>query len=68
MTIASIVRELDAVVASPAPLDVKLSQVDRLICDTVALSNQRRRVVRRPVFDRLLDTYLALSAQALPLG
>ncbi|HZO95634.1 MAG TPA: hypothetical protein VFB22_17930 [Candidatus Baltobacteraceae bacterium] len=65
MTIATIAKELDDVVASPAPLETKLSRVDRLICDTVALSNQRRRIVRRPVFDRLLDTYLALSAQAL---
>jgi hypothetical protein len=68
MTLAHIAQELDAVVASCEPLDVKLSHVDRLICDTVALSNQRRRIVRRPVFDRLLDTYLALSAQALPQG
>ncbi len=66
MTLTSIVRELDAIVASCDPLDVKLSHVDRLICDTVALSNQRRRPVRRPVFERLLDTYLDLSAQAFP--
>ena len=68
MTLASIARELDAVVASCDPLDVKISHVDRLICTTVALANQRRRMVRRPVFDRLLDTYLDLSAKALPAG
>ncbi len=66
MTLSSIARELDAVVASGEPLDVKISLVDRLICNTVALVNQRRRMVRRPVFERLLDTYLDLSSQALP--
>jgi|GEM_PF-6899661 len=68
MTMISIARELDVLMASREPLEEKLSHVDRLICDTVALSNRRRRIVRRPVFDRLLDAYLTLSAQALPQG